>query len=134
MEGRKMTKYFTLAQHLANLEESPWDADFAEIEAILRASLPESARRYPAWWSNQSGEGHTQSNAWQAAGWRTTKLDLANERVTFVREGDSMPKASSLGLAEDEGGQRGLTIQEAKAGLAAYFGVSPDSVEITIKG
>lgn len=128
-----MTKYFRLMEHLADRDESPWIADFAEIEEILGSRLPESARRYPAWWSNQSGEGHTQSDAWQAVGWRTTKLDLANETVTFVKEGDTVRSGSSL-RSDDGNGHRGLTIQEAKAGLAAYFGVPQDCIEITIKG
>jgi hypothetical protein len=32
------------------------------------------------------------------------------------------------------GPKGGLTIAEAKAGVAEYFGVSPESVEITIRG
>jgi hypothetical protein len=35
---------------------------------------------------------------------------------------------------DDEPVPRPLTIAEAKAGLAETFGVSPDAIEITIRG
>jgi hypothetical protein len=104
-------------------------ADFTEIETILGSALPDSARRYPAWWSNQAGEGHSQSSAWQALGWRTVKLDLAGEKVTSTREGHRPGDAAGGG-----GAGRGITIAEAKAGLAISFGVPPENIEITIRG
>lgn len=124
-----MTKYQRLSQHLKSLSDGEWTADFSEIETILGMALPDSARRYPAWWSNQSGDGHSQSGAWQALGWRTAKVDLPGERVTFVREA-----RRPAGTVTDGSSGRGITIAEAKAGLAISFGVPPENIEITIRG
>jgi hypothetical protein len=124
-----MSKYQKLSRYLISLSGDEWMADFREIEKILGSGLPDSARLYPAWWSNQAGEGHTQSNAWQAPGWRTTKLDLAGEKVTFIREVRRPANAVAGGSTSG-----GITIAEAKAGLAISFGVPPENIEITIRG
>ena len=50
--------------------------------------LPRSGFSYPAWWSNQTGAGHSQNVAWRSIGWRTANLNLAEQRVTFVRDGN----------------------------------------------
>ena len=81
-----MSRYARLAEHLANRKGDEWEADFAEIESRLGFPLPPSARRYPAWWANQRGPGHSQSLGWRSAGWRTSGLDLKRKRVRFVRE------------------------------------------------
>jgi hypothetical protein len=117
-----MSKYQQLTFHLANLESVEWHASFDELEEILRMSLPDSAKQYPAWWANQ---GRAQSLAWESAGWKTKDVDLKNGTIRFVYvrdPDDQMPEATKL------------TIAEAKDGLAANFGVSVDAVEITIRG
>jgi hypothetical protein len=68
---------------------------FAEISDILGFSLPASARKHQAWWSNTRA-GHSHAAAWLDAGWKTETLDLAGERVSFA-------KASSGGFAESPG-------------------------------
>ena len=116
------TKYRKLTLHLASIDDSEWTATFDEIESVLGFPLPDSARQYQAWWSNQM---RSQSLAWQSAGWKATALDLENERVTFVYvagEGTSEVRQFSP-----------MTIQEAKEHLAASFGVDPSQVEITIR-
>ncbi len=48
-----------------------------------------------------------------------------------------MPEPASeaaADAAQPTGRRKGLTIDEAKKGLAATFGVKPDAVEITIRG
>ncbi len=127
-----MSKYRRLTEHLASLSSDDWTASFKELEKLLGFSLPKSAYAYPAWWSNQTDEGHSQSSAWQSIGWRTGELDLANERVSFSRQRAADPqKRVSVGSPTSK---NGLTIAEAKAGLAVFYGVSPDNVEITIRG
>lgn len=129
-----MSKYRNLTLHLASLDGTSWVAKFDEIEAVLGFALPRSAYTYPAWWSNQSGDGHIQSQSWQSAGWRTAEVDIANQRVSFFYKGNEEAQSrdgSTLARASRTGG---LTIAEAKAGVAEYFGVSPESVEITIRG
>ena len=129
-----MSKYQKLASYLASLRGARWTAQFGEIEAILGFPLPMSARSYPAWWSNQASDGHSQSTSWQSIGWRTGELDLADQRVTFFRQGPAHDKPSAVNATTRESRGDGLTIAEAKAGLSIYFGVPPESVEITIKG
>ena len=128
-----MSKYHKLSAHLSALRHEEWTASFADIERILGFSLPASAGRYPAWWSNQTGIGHTQSASWQAVGWRTRDVTLTKRHVTFVRE-----KPTHDGLQSSPGSlssnRGGLTIAEAKAGLSTYYAVPPENVEILIKG
>jgi hypothetical protein len=134
MEGAEMSKYRTLSSHLAMVRDTPWVAKFQEIEAVLGFPLPRSAYSYPAWWSNQSGDGHIQSQAWQSAGWRTGELDLAKQQVSFFREESGLPKQRDVNKSPSVSRQEGLTIAEAKARVAAYYDVSPENVEITIRG
>jgi len=116
-----MSKYRELTKYLASIDDHVWPASFDEVEQILGMPLPESARQYNAWWANQ---GRGQSWAWQGAGWKTSAVDLKNGRVTFVYVGDEEPV----------GPVQPLTIVEAKAGLAAHFAISPEAVEIVIRG
>ena len=141
-----MSKYQNLAQHLGSIDGREWVATFAEIESALGFSLPRSAYTYQAWWANQEGGAHTQAAAWRDVGWRTKDLDLVGKRITFFRDearGQSKAASSarsnpSAQLEPDaqppEVGRKGLTIAEAKAGLANHFGVPASSIEITIKG
>lgn len=79
-----MSKYANLSQHLGHAGAGVIRLGFKEIETILGFSLPESAYRYPAWWSNNP-TGHSHSLAWVAAGWRSEQVDVAGRRVTFRR-------------------------------------------------
>jgi len=119
-------KYQTLTEHLAKLDEDVWEASFDEIQNILGTPLPQSAFEYPAWWANQ---GRAQSRAWEGAAWKTKDVDLKNEKVTFVYVGDRPDRQ----IPPDRGTAKALSIDEAKAGLAARFGVPVDAIEITIR-
>lgn len=116
------TKYRKLTERLASLDTNEWTATFDEIESVLGFPLPESARQYQAWWSNQM---RSQSLSWQLAGWKATALDLSEERVTFVYFGGE-PDVEQSGPT--------MTIAEAKATLAATFGIDPSQIDITIRG
>jgi hypothetical protein len=118
-----MSKYRNLTLHLASRDDKLWETTFNKVEEVLGMHLPDSARKHRPWWAN---DGHAQSTAWLGAGWKTANVDMTNETLTFVYAGDGVgrqvPEAPML------------TIGEAKAGLAANFGVSVDAVEITIRG
>lgn len=79
-------RYARLFRHLRARPGSEWWATFGEVESVLGFRLPDSARRYPAWWANSSGGGHSQTLAWQAAGWRTRHVSIAAETLLFERE------------------------------------------------
>jgi CBS domain-containing protein len=57
---------------------------FNQIEEIIKADLPASARNHRAWWANDS-VGHTHSQLWLDAGWRTTYINLSEGKITFSR-------------------------------------------------
>ena len=120
-------KYQNLTFHLANLDEEVWEASLDEIQGILGIPLPESAFQYPAWWANQ---GRAQSRAWEGAAWKTKHVDLKNGKVTFIYVGDQPDRQ----IPRDRDVAKALSIAEAKAGLAATFGVPVDAIEITIRG
>jgi hypothetical protein len=90
-----MSRYEPLAQFLAAQKADVWEASFEEIEARLGAPLPESAYKYPAWWANQVGPGHSQTRGWRSVGWRTCDLDLERRRVRFERDRASESPPSS---------------------------------------
>jgi hypothetical protein len=81
-----MSRYEPLAQFLAAKKSDTWEATFEEIENRLGAPLPRSAYKYPAWWANQTGPGHSQTRGWRSVGWRTCDLDLERRRIRFERE------------------------------------------------
>ena len=122
------SKYQSLSDFLAMAPGTEWVATFNEIEAILGFCLPESARQYQAWWSNNL---RSQSASWLSVGWRTRDLDLKNECITFVySENKPLAVGSVAAFVKSEG----LTIAQAKAGLAETFGVDPSQIDIIIKG
>ena len=118
-----MSKYQPLSEYLAQLEGESFTTNLNAIEGILGFELPASARQYPAWWANQD---RGQSLAWQAAGWKTADVSLGIGTITFVK----VNSPSEEIWAEFD---RHLSIAQAKAGLAKTLGVSPDSIEITIR-
>ena len=81
-------KYALLYRHLSARRDARWLASFGEIEAILGFRLPASARRHRAWWANG---GHSQADAWLAAGWRIRSVDFGKETLVFERMAPAQP-------------------------------------------
>ena len=79
----KDSAYEPLRDHLFFGGRGRFTLSFPRIEELLGRTLPPSARKRTAWWSNNAS-GHVQAVAWLDAGYRTTDLDLTNEQVTFV--------------------------------------------------
>lgn len=92
MQVSTVSKYDPLAEHLRR-STGRIELSFADIEAILGAQLPGSARRHAAWWSN-SGGTHVQALAWLSVGYRSEQVNLEGERLTFV------PERSAEGFSE----------------------------------
>jgi hypothetical protein len=134
MHEGKMSKYANLSKHLTDLRVSRWEATFEEIEHILGFQLPQRAYKYQAWWANQVGSGHSQTMGWTGAGWKTEELNLQKQRVTFIRSGENEGLATSFVASKPPTASMSLTIAEAKTGLASHFNVTPEMIEITIKG
>lgn len=79
--------YLRLSKYLVGQTQDSVNLSFDEIEAILQAPLPQSARRYPAWWSNTE-QGHSHSRAWLSVGRKARWLSIPEGRVSFVRHGE----------------------------------------------
>ena len=85
MAGRG--RYRKLYEHLCALQAMEWRTSFGEVEAIIGFDLPRSARLHRPWWANQSsGNGHSQTIAWSAAGWETANVDMEAETLLFRRK------------------------------------------------
>lgn len=77
--------YQHLREHLQSLATTTAALSFAEIERILHRSLPVSARRHRAWWSNERSGTHSHARAWMDAGWHVVTVDFNAGRVEFAR-------------------------------------------------
>jgi DNA-binding XRE family transcriptional regulator len=78
------SKYHALYRHLREHGGPTVRLTFREIEAVLRAPLPSSARAGRAFWSNRA-QGALQASSWMDAGYRVSRIDLPTQTVTFVR-------------------------------------------------
>ncbi len=76
------SKYQPLLEFLRGSNQNEVILTFAEIEALMNDSLPESAKDKRAWWSNRT-KGALQASAWMEAGYRVEDVDLIEQRVTF---------------------------------------------------
>lgn len=79
-------KYEALHRRLTELADNEWHATFRDVEAVLGTSLPRSARRHQAWWSNTTSHSH--ARAWLWAGWQTRDVNLDDGTLSFVRTGN----------------------------------------------
>ena len=78
-----MTSYAPLERFLADQMSTRLRLSFEDVERVLGAPLPRSARLYQPWWANT--ETHSQARAWMRKGWRTEAVDVPGEKLTFVR-------------------------------------------------
>ena len=93
-----MGKYTPLKDFLFKQGKELVPMTFAEIEAVLNASLPAS-KRYPAWWSNNEFN-NTMTSEWLAAGYQTEAVDISAERLVFRKLAPSAVKKRQ-GVQED---------------------------------
>ncbi|HEX4181343.1 MAG TPA: hypothetical protein VHY32_11180 [Caulobacteraceae bacterium] len=92
-----MSRYEPLSRYLESRREAEAPLNFSEVEAILGRDLPYSARHHQPWWANTTTHSHAES--WLRVGWKTRAVDLARQRVVFVRARDEKPPARSAPLA-----------------------------------
>jgi hypothetical protein len=127
-----MTKYEPLENHLRGTDRDHVPMSFAEIEAVIGSSLPASARRHRAWWSNNPSNSVI-TYSWLNAGDRTADVDMAGERLVFRREragamrlsptvAHDVAPAAPATLEDDAMPEPALALQEA----AAPFAQGPD--------
>lgn len=80
-----MSKYDPLRDFLAAGTEPSMRLSFAQIERLLGAELPASARKHQAWWANEEVGTHSHARSWLDAGYRTRGLDLNAQTIEFTR-------------------------------------------------
>jgi hypothetical protein len=79
------SRYQPLHDHLADRSDPVVRMTFTQIERVLGAELPASARKYRPWWANETAGTHVHARAWLDAGRRTSNVDLDAGTVEFVR-------------------------------------------------
>lgn len=62
------SKYDPLHNFLRSKPAGEFTLTFRQIEDVLGFELPKSAER-PQWWANVTSGQHSQSRAWQSAGY-----------------------------------------------------------------
>ena len=106
-----MGKYEHLGDHLRDQTGDRCTLTFSEIEKLIAASLPASARHHRAWWANDTT--HPQARSWMRAGWRSDgPPDVDQGQVRFVR--------STRGNRQTEGEPRTqVTVRNLDAAVVA---------------
>jgi adenosine deaminase len=75
-------KYYRLQRHLEASAEAEVTLSFAEIEALIGASLPATAQTL-SWWTNAMRT--PQARAWLEAGYHMREVRVQEQTVTFAR-------------------------------------------------
>ncbi len=132
------TKYHSLFEYLLFSGQGRLSMSFAEVESIIGASLPPSARKREEWWSN-SPSGHSQARAWMRASYKASNVDLSGEKVVFSLEGwPDGYRTVNLGSLSPGSGQIGLgEMAQASydgAGSAPTAGQNLDQAEHPLFG
>ena len=80
-----MSRYDPLRDYLQRQQAATVRLRLDEIESLIAAPLPASARRHRPWWANETAGAHVQARAWLAAGYRIAEIDTNRGYATFVR-------------------------------------------------
>jgi DNA-binding XRE family transcriptional regulator len=124
------SKYFALYEYLRQSGKEKVVLGLDDIERIILDSLPASARKDRAFWSNR-GRGAVQAAAWIQSGYHVVGIDLESEQIVFERpvlrymvrrEGDTIMWNAAMIRALRE--HLGVN----QAGMAALLGVRQQTV------
>lgn len=120
-----MSKYQGLSDHLAGQKGNEWRGTFDEIEKLLGAPLPKTARSGVAWWTND--EAKAQAKAWLGAGWQVMDVDAKAGTVTFLKADAAKParKKGPAGAAAKTTAPKAEAKPAAKAKAAAKAAKPP---------
>jgi hypothetical protein len=78
-----MDNFDRLTQYLQQYPNDQKRLSFREIEQILGEELPAGAYENLEWWDDTTTITSPQANAWLAAGWRVSSVDLTDCWVKF---------------------------------------------------
>lgn len=79
-----MTKYAPLRDFLKKQDRPLVRLTFREIEKLIGAPLPVSARKHRPWWSNNPSNSVI-TEAWLEAGFRSEQVDITKGTLVFRR-------------------------------------------------
>ncbi len=78
------SKYLSLGEYLLTCKKDSISLSFVELEEILGFPLPNSARKFRTWWSNNRTHLHAETG-WLSFGWRVSNINLETRSVQFNR-------------------------------------------------
>lgn len=90
-----MGLYDPLREHLSGRGAVEVPMTFAEIETVIGRSLPASARKHRAWWSNNPANSVI-TRAWLDAGYQTERVDMASRKLVFRKSAPEAPPPAEL--------------------------------------
>lgn len=93
-----MGKYEPLRIYLLAQERELVPMTFAEIEAVIGSSLPNS-KQFRAWWSNNPWN-NVMTKEWLGAGYQTESVDVEGEKLVFRRVGKAENAMKTEGFGE----------------------------------
>ena len=77
-----MSRYDALGDYLRTADKAGVTLSFSEIERLIGARLPASARSNRSWWGNTTRS--PQAAAWMRVGWMLTRVALPDGPATFI--------------------------------------------------
>ena len=87
-----MGMYDPLETFLSNHVDDECVLTHADIEKIIRKSLPQTAKTTRQWWGNEGAGTHVQADSWMHAGWKVADgCEPERGRVRFVRSQATSP-------------------------------------------
>ena len=92
------SKYDALADYLRRQDSDRIKMSFREVDDLIEGGLPPAAWKHRAWWSNNLSNTSAR-NGWRAAGWKTSKVDMQNQTLVFIRDrGNASERPTSAPL------------------------------------
>lgn len=87
-----MSKYQALGDYLRKQRTERVPMSFADIERVVDAKLPPSARKHRPWWSNNA-RNSVMTRVWLDAGFESEQVDMAARKLVFRRVHEPQPAA-----------------------------------------
>lgn len=79
-----MAKYDALGVYLKRQPGDRVPITFVEIEKVIGAKLPPSARKHRPWWSNNP-DNSVMTKVWLDAGFESEQVDISARKLVFRR-------------------------------------------------
>jgi hypothetical protein len=89
-----VSKYAPLKDHLGAQWATEVPMNFVEIEKVIGDTLPPSAYKHRAWWSNNPSNSVI-TYAWLEAGYETERVDMSSRKLVFRRVSPRPPRPPS---------------------------------------